>query len=261
MPRMSRVLVLLLVTMLAGGCRAGRGDLNGSPFAPTGLVSLPGAFEPGETIQTWADALRPLEGVYVRDDGGFRYVLVAMGERPTGGYRVDLNDAMEAEDYVLLEVVYRAPGPGDMVTQALTYPYLLLRVKTEKDIRVNRLNERGEPSGLPLHEDGSAVEAGPIVIESPVPFEGIGTTVRLRGRVKTDLPVYACLEDGHYQLLEATRLDLSAAGDGWWRFDQEFTLRGASSPSGMLEIWFGDGPGRATALVPLCLMEWSYANK
>jgi len=257
--------VLALMALPAVGCRPhaelpqSTGANNGSSVkCPT--IRLPGEFEVPTEIGEWAQVVSRLEGVYVLRRGQSRYVVIAMGERPTGGYAVVLNAASEQPDALVLEVTYREPGPHEFVTQAFTYPYLLLQLETERELRVNLLGPDGSASALPIHEHEEADASAPIRVRLPVPFQGVRAVLRVAGRAHTAGPLYACVEDGHLVLLEETELALTPAGDGWYEFDQEFVLRPATSPYGSLVLWF-QADERVRTVVPLCLPDWSYENK
>lgn len=55
-------------------------------------------------------------------------VLAALGERRTGGYRVDILRVAETETGLVVHVQVSTPGRGCMVTQALTQPYHFVAV-------------------------------------------------------------------------------------------------------------------------------------
>ncbi len=62
------------------------------------------------------------------------YVIATRGEKPTGGYTITLDriEQVKDEDEKIRLVVYTTfedPEPGSIVTQALTYPYVV--AKTE----------------------------------------------------------------------------------------------------------------------------------
>ena len=58
-------------------------------------------------------------------------VFASLGQRPTGGYRVELARAVHDEDRGVVELTVRevTPGPSCMVQQALTFPYLWAAVE------------------------------------------------------------------------------------------------------------------------------------
>lgn len=52
-------------------------------------------------------------------------VVLLLGERPTGGYAVEIERVRERRDGMEVVVDVTRPAPGDMVTQALTTPYFV----------------------------------------------------------------------------------------------------------------------------------------
>lgn len=55
-------------------------------------------------------------------------VIAALGQKPSGGFSVELMDARQSDDQLELRLRQSAPGPDDMVTQALTTPCSIIRV-------------------------------------------------------------------------------------------------------------------------------------
>lgn len=53
---------------------------------------------------------------------GKRYLVVAAGERPTGGYSVQFRSVRREGGAWVVEAAVQGPPPGAMVTQAITYP-------------------------------------------------------------------------------------------------------------------------------------------
>jgi hypothetical protein len=104
----------------------GGGDCGGPEQAERAeWITRPGAFNrlqsrfslPGHRPYSWnAD----VEGL----------LLIHMGTRPTGGYRIELAApaAKVRNSVAVIDVNWREPDPGSMVTQAITAPCLLLKV-------------------------------------------------------------------------------------------------------------------------------------
>ncbi|MFO8003519.1 protease complex subunit PrcB family protein [Thioalkalivibrio sp.] len=57
-------------------------------------------------------------------------IAVFMGERPTGGYAIQVDSVTRSDGELLVEVVLQAPGPECMTTQAFTQPYEMVSVPT-----------------------------------------------------------------------------------------------------------------------------------
>jgi hypothetical protein len=63
-----------------------------------------------------------------------RYSIVAVfaGEQPTGGYSVEIlsveTSGSPTQEQLAITVQHLQPGAGDFVTEALTYPYHIIRI-------------------------------------------------------------------------------------------------------------------------------------
>jgi hypothetical protein len=63
-----------------------------------------------------------------------RYSVVAVfaGEQPTGGYSVEIlsveTSGSPTQEQLTITVQHRQPSAGDFVTEALTYPYHMIRM-------------------------------------------------------------------------------------------------------------------------------------
>ncbi|MFB6098615.1 MAG: protease complex subunit PrcB family protein [Salinibacter sp.] len=60
---------------------------------------------------------------------------LVLGERPSGGYSIKINDIRSSENSQKIQVQYTevVPGDGCAVTMALTSPYVLLAVETQAE--------------------------------------------------------------------------------------------------------------------------------
>lgn len=69
--------------------------------------------------------------IYSLIDGNYIYVLVAAGEKPTGGYSIEIDSITEVtQGTAYIHATLNSPGEGSIVTQVLTYPSAM--VKFEK---------------------------------------------------------------------------------------------------------------------------------
>lgn len=68
-------------------------------------------------------------------------VAVFLGDRPTGGYEVEIISAEQSESALRVSFGEKGPPPGAMTIQALTQPYHIVRVATDaaKDVVFRRL--------------------------------------------------------------------------------------------------------------------------
>lgn len=82
-----------------------------------------------DEIKKWVEENSKTKGFYSKAIGEKTYLLAAAGEKPTGGYRVEINEiTMVAPGSLVANAVVIAPSPDDMVTQVITYPYCLVAI-------------------------------------------------------------------------------------------------------------------------------------
>ncbi|WP_069998989.1 stalk domain-containing protein [Cellulosilyticum sp. I15G10I2] len=88
----------------------------------------PEIVQENEVLKKWHQDNFKTEGIYALDAGNWKYVLAAAGEQPTGGYRLiidSITEVIQGTGYV--HAVLAAPEKNDFVTQALTYPNVVVR--------------------------------------------------------------------------------------------------------------------------------------
>jgi hypothetical protein len=67
-------------------------------------------------------------------------IAVFMGERPTGGYGIEIESIDAYADRITVNIVETEPGPDELTTQALAYPYHIVTTeKTEMEVRFELL--------------------------------------------------------------------------------------------------------------------------
>lgn len=76
-----------------------------------------------EEIQAWIEEARSEFAAQTMEYEGILYLLVTYGEKPTGGYDVEITSIVEEDDKLVVTADFTEPGEDDIVTQALTYPY------------------------------------------------------------------------------------------------------------------------------------------
>ena len=55
-------------------------------------------------------------------------VAVFMGEKPTGGYSIEIKDVLKKKDHIEFLIEVDEPGPDDMVAQVITSPYHIIKL-------------------------------------------------------------------------------------------------------------------------------------
>ena len=89
-----------------------------------------------DDVIKWYDTYYSESGthqVVTEDLSDYTFLLISAGEKPTGGYSIVLkSNLLEGEKY-LFTAELTAPKPDQVVTEALTYPNLLIKVKNKED--------------------------------------------------------------------------------------------------------------------------------
>jgi len=112
------VAVLVLSLLFVAGC----GDpVRADEPEESEEITLPDEL-PSE-VQAWIEASQVNFGAQKIVYEEILYMLVTYGEKPTGGFEVEITGIEEKEDKIVVTVDFTEPGKDDMVTQALTYPY------------------------------------------------------------------------------------------------------------------------------------------
>lgn len=135
------LLAVLALAIVVGGGVTWRvlASRAGQPLAHGGAgeggkspnVVLPGDYQPTQDEQAWIAGHTGRAGAFVKKFGDYRLVLVTMGEKPTGGYAVEIKEVATTGGNWVVDVKFVSPGPGDIVTQVLTYPYQFLKIKDD----------------------------------------------------------------------------------------------------------------------------------
>ena len=91
--------------------------------------------EPKEIIMLQGD--ENLKGkIQSGDTDKANFIILNMGEKRSGGYSIGVESVVETTDKILVKVKETAPEPGSMVTQAITYPYAVVRINSKKPIDI-----------------------------------------------------------------------------------------------------------------------------
>jgi len=111
----------------------------------------------------WYDASYKAEGAYSFEIGENLYVLISAGEKKTGGYTIENVVLIGDDDEIEVTADLRVPAEGSPVTQAVTYPNVLLRIPfDERKVEFEGFKEIIEPSQQQEMSTGSGTYVGQI---------------------------------------------------------------------------------------------------
>ena len=105
---------------------------------------------PKESLQ-WIESQVRTKQVVRKTFGLWDVYVVAMGEQRTGGYAVKIdNTGFDSGKTWVIDVKFIEPAPGQMVTQALTYPYEVFAVPKGATAKVRLIDKNGRPTELQI---------------------------------------------------------------------------------------------------------------
>ncbi|MGB4608622.1 MAG: stalk domain-containing protein [Sedimentibacter sp.] len=86
------------------------------------------AFMDNELLKNFYENNYMTKGIYSLADGEWMYVLIAAGEKPTGGYDLTIDSITEVtKGTAYIHATLISPEEGSMVIQALTYPTVIVK--------------------------------------------------------------------------------------------------------------------------------------
>lgn len=71
-----------------------------------------------------------------RDIEHSTFLILNMGEKRTGGYKIGVEDVREEAGKVIVKIKEITPAAGSRVTQAITYPYTVVKIMSKKPVVV-----------------------------------------------------------------------------------------------------------------------------
>jgi hypothetical protein len=139
-----KVIVMLLLVLMMGitGCGGGMSRDHGTPQGktPQDDMNIPFRQEsvqqlPVEVKKRWEEiqATGKPTGVAVHANER-TYVIAALGMRPTGGYRIEIQRIHRRGHTVVVYAKEQAPPPGSLVTQVITYPVTVVSIPLQTDV-------------------------------------------------------------------------------------------------------------------------------
>ena len=62
------------------------------------------------------------------------FIILNMGQKPTGGYFITVDSVTETDENILIKVKEHNPDSGAMLTQSISYPYTIVKINSKKPI-------------------------------------------------------------------------------------------------------------------------------
>lgn len=240
---MRTVSLVALGGLIVAGVMAVAGCAATARKAPPAGIAFdrpdPGSLPPA--VKTWRDDNARRRGTYIRDEGDRTYVLVAWGEKPTGGYAVRIEEIARGRGGDVVVVRLTAPGADQVVTEALTYPADLVVTRERLRRPVVFSYSGGLTLSSPLPGPRTGGQAGPslalggnFAVTAPAGGSVIRSPVRIAGFARVFEATFNIeIEDGHNVLARRTVM-ASAGGPEWGSFDVTLPFDRPTSPAGSI---------------------------
>ncbi len=128
--RKAKMLLMLLGLLLSGliltGCKSEDTDVK--KIKDLEFTVVEDADVPEQLMKIINEKKKePFKLSYSDED--YLYIVVGYGEQPTGGYSISVDDLFLTSNAVYIDTNLIGPGENESVTNAITYPYVV--VKTE----------------------------------------------------------------------------------------------------------------------------------
>lgn len=191
-PKLILVGMILLLVFFTFGCgedsqsvdneKMKIGELN-YEIVDTSAENLPGG------LAEWYQDNYKKEGLHSTNLDGGTYLLVSAGEKPTGGYEIQKLVLTGTDQVINVSASLRVPGKDEMVTEALTYPSILVKIpKDSREFELAELTENAPEKHEVKKDTGTYVgqiDNNSIEIKiSGVPEEKAAKVFRLEDKVK-----------------------------------------------------------------------------
>ncbi|ERI92657.1 hypothetical protein HMPREF1982_02266 [Clostridiales bacterium oral taxon 876 str. F0540] len=104
------------------------------------------------SLETSVKVLKANRGYIITEHDGWYYIAVFSGKKSTGGYSIKVLSVEDNEGKTTIVVEEKAPKQQDIVTQAITYPYTVIKLKGIMQ-NVTIKNTKGETLEKVLKEE------------------------------------------------------------------------------------------------------------
>lgn len=202
---------------------------------PVELERIPTSSIP-PVVAEWVDSVKERQGLHRLNHDGRTWVMVAWGEKPTGGYEVTIEEAERtATGVIVFSVDLSSPEPDALVSQVITYPYDLVAIPETTDPLAADFGSDRE-LWVPPRTDGIPPVSAKVFLQEPQPGTILDNSVRIKGAAQLfEGTFHVVLEDGHNQLVNQLGT-ASAGGPEWGVIDMELEFPSPTSAHGLLII-------------------------
>lgn len=238
------MIALLIITLISAACQpqSQPQDTNITPkpgvsndidtnntnntnknYSITTLDSVP------EDVQDWFDSFNGKKGAYAYQHPDYTYLMINAGKRSTGGYGIEIKNFIDNLYEKVVTVEFTSPKKGDIVTDAITYPYVLLNIKSNTISKYIIKTTGGET----LNTEEKVIFSQ---VYSPKVNDTIKSPIKVKGKI-------AAFEGSFViRILDSTGKKLkeqvvqTEGAPTWGSFDEKIEFSKPTTPEGFIEI-------------------------
>lgn len=169
--------ILLLVIVLLAGCQQqttpGTDEYPEVPPVKYTLLDETTAMEEG--LPGLLDYVKDQPGYFVHTTEDNTYLIINMGEKPTGGFALTVDSVGLVGGVLGVKLIEKSPKPGEAVTEALTYPQVVLIVQEDfSSVKVESDKEtKYEDLEIVLKTDSGRYQALSETFELQIKISGV----------------------------------------------------------------------------------------
>ena len=135
-------IVLLLLTLILVSCGASKTKTSEKPlfevltqqsFGGAGIHFFEILSEPNE-IKMLQNDENLKNKISPTDIQTSNFIILNMGEKPSGGYKIGIESAVETDKNIIITVKEITPEPSEIVSQVLTNPFCVVKINSKKAI-------------------------------------------------------------------------------------------------------------------------------
>ncbi|WP_026476971.1 Gmad2 immunoglobulin-like domain-containing protein [Alkaliphilus transvaalensis] len=183
-----------------------------------------------EGARDWFAQFQQEKGAYVYQHPDATYIKITSDERPTGGYNIRVRGFNENVYPKEITIEIEEPDPDAMVTQAITFPTVYLKVASEEATQYSVKTIEGEEYEV---EDILIFSK----LEMPEENDEIDSPVRVKGKIIAFEGSFVVrVLDEEESLIHEAILQADAGGPAWGNFDEEIDFSEPTTKTGSIEL-------------------------
>lgn len=196
---------------------------------PAGVEGIPVEDLP-EPAAVWFSGHYRTKGAYLYQHPNYVYLMIAAGEKPTGGHKIEVKD-INLEDFPrVITVAFVPPAPGAVVTQAITYPSLIISIET--DMIADYLVRTVDGEELAVQE-----KIHLSALELPREGEVVDNPLRVKGKIAAFEAMFVVrIYDDNDRLLKEQIMMAEGGGPMWGNYDGLIEYLEPATAAGRVEI-------------------------